>query len=101
MGEKTVCMTAMMSMSMSASASSSIRPRQVVGHQRGRGGTAGKIHVLGDRTQGSGSVSKKKTMADVPQPQPIYPLVGNLPQLKFDMLHIPLQVARLCKFTSL
>merc|ERR1712224_741648 len=76
-------MTAMMSMSMSMSASASSRPRQVV-HQRGRGGAAGKIHVLGDRTQGSGSVSKKKTMADVP-----------LPQLKFDMLHIPLQVARL------
>mmetsp|Transcript_2180 Transcript_2180/g.3363 ORF Transcript_2180/g.3363 Transcript_2180/m.3363 type:complete len:538 (+) Transcript_2180:237-1850(+) len=88
-------MTAMMSMSMSMSASASSRPRQVVVHQRGRGGAAGKIHVLGDRTQGSGSVSKKKTMADVPQPQPIYPLVGNLPQLKFDMLHIPLQVARL------
>merc|ERR1712188_254405 len=93
MGRETAMMS--MSMSMSASASSSIRPRQVVVHQRGRGGAAGKIHVLGDRTQGSGSVSKKKTMADVPQPQPIYPLVGNLPQLKFDMLHIPLQVARL------
>ena len=70
-------MTAMMSMSMSMSASASSRPRQVVVHQRGRGGAAGKIHVLGDRTQGSESVSKKKTMADVPQPQPIYPLVGN------------------------
>jgi len=30
-----------------------------------------------------------------PSPQPIYPVIGNLPQLKFDMLHIPFQVNRL------
>jgi len=34
-------------------------------------------------------------MGAVPQPQPVYPLVGNLPQLQFDMLHIPSQVSKL------
>jgi len=32
---------------------------------------------------------------EIPTPQPVYPLVGNLPQINFDMLHIPIQVNRL------
>ena len=31
----------------------------------------------------------------VPQPQPVWPVLGNLPQLEFDVMRIPAQVAKL------
>lgn len=54
-----------------------------------------RARALDEMTRAPKGPPPQQPRGAVPQPQPVYPLVGNLPQLQFDMLHIPSQVSKL------
>ena len=67
------------------------RSRPVVALSRRGGGNDGKAKAIREDLSSASAPTKG---VPVPSVQPVYPFVGNLPALGFDVMHMPERYAR-------